>query len=55
MIYKMTYPGKESYHFPAGPSHTSPCQDPYWRAQPIRTGNTREEIEHEEKPEEAEL
>lgn len=29
---KMKYPGKEAYHFPAGPSHTSPCMDPYFRS-----------------------
>lgn len=28
----MKYPGPEAYHFPAGPSHTSPCMDPYFRS-----------------------
>ncbi|AKB81138.1 hypothetical protein MSBR3_0560 [Methanosarcina barkeri 3] len=28
----MKYPGKEAYHFPVGPSHTSPCMDPYFRS-----------------------
>lgn len=53
--YKMTYPGPEAYHFPSGPSHTSPCMSAFWRAQPIRTGKPREEFEHDEKPEEDEL
>lgn len=52
--YKMTYPGKEAYHFPSGKSHTSPCMDPYWRAKPIREGNVRDEIDRDEKPEEGE-
>jgi len=29
---KMNYPGKEAYTFPHGPSHTSPCMDPYFRS-----------------------
>lgn len=28
----MKYLGPEAYHFPAGPSHTSPCMDPYFRS-----------------------
>lgn len=28
----MKYPGKEAYHFPVGPSHTSPCMNPYFRS-----------------------
>lgn len=49
--FKMKYLGPESIHFPTGPSHTSPCMSRYWRAQPVRTGIVRDEIEHEDKPE----
>jgi hypothetical protein len=41
--YQMKYPGQEAYHFPSGPSHNSPCMDQYWRAQPIRQSEPREE------------
>jgi hypothetical protein len=45
----MKYPGPEAYHFPSGPSHNSPCMDQYWRAQPIRQSELREEeTEHED-------
>lgn len=27
------------------PKHESPCMDQYWRAQPIRQGKVREEID----------
>lgn len=43
--YKMTYPGKEAYHFPSGVSHTSPCMSSFWRSQPIRQGNIRDELD----------
>jgi hypothetical protein len=41
--YKMTYPGPEAYHFPAGTKHESPCMSEYWRSQPIRQGKKKEE------------
>jgi len=50
----MNYPGQDSYVFPAGPSHNSPCMDSYWRSQPIRSGICRDEVEHDEKPDEEE-
>ena len=47
--FQMKYPGPEAYHFPSGPSHNSPCMDQYWRAQPIRQSELREEeTEHED-------
>lgn len=49
LAYQMPYPGPEAYHFPSGPSHNSPCMDQYWRAQPIRQSEPREEeTEHED-------
>ena len=51
--FKIKHPCPEAYNFPAGPSHESPCMSPYWRSQPIRQGKIRDEIEHEEKPEES--
>ena len=52
--YKIPYPGKESYNFPSGQSHTSPCMSAFWRSQEIRQGNVREETDRDEKPEEEE-
>lgn len=52
--YKMSYPGPESYHFPTGPSHTSPCMSSFWRGQEIRQGDVREEINRDAKLEEEE-
>ena len=52
--YRINYQSKESYVFPAGPSHNSPCMDSYWRSQPIRSGICRDEVEHDEKPDEEE-
>ena len=48
MPFQETVPKKSAYHFPTGPTHESPCMDPYWRSQPIRQGISRDEIEHEE-------
>lgn len=50
----MKYPGPEAYHFPAGPSHISPCMSDHWRSIPIRQGTKRQDPEHDEKPEEEE-
>lgn len=53
--FKIQFPGPEGYHFPAGPSHNSPCMDPYWRSQPIRQGKAREEPDFDLKPDEEDL
>jgi len=50
--YKMKYPGRGAYHFPSGPSHNSPCMDQYWRAQPIRQSEPREDCYEEEEEDE---
>jgi len=50
----MNYPGPEAYHFPAGPSHISPCMSDHWHNIPIRQGSKRQDPEHDEKPEEEE-
>jgi len=50
----MKYPGKEAYHFSAGPSHLSPCMSSYWHSIPIRQGKKITDTEHDEKPEETE-
>mgnify|MGYP000967464408 CR=1 FL=1 len=52
--FQMTYPGPDAYHFPSGTSHTSPCMSSFWRAQEIRQGIKREEIDRDEKHEEEE-
>lgn len=52
--FQMKYPGKDAYHFPTGPKHESPCMSSFWRAQEIRQGIMREEIDRDEKPEEEE-
>lgn len=48
--FKMKYPEFKAYHLPAGPSHESPCMDPFWRSQPIRQGKVRDEHDFELKP-----
>jgi hypothetical protein len=52
--FKMAYPGEEAYHFPSGTPSLSPCMSSFWRAQEIRQGIMREEIDRDEKPEEEE-
>lgn len=52
--FKMKYNDPKAYHFPSGPSHNSPCMSSFWRAQEIRQGIMREEIDRDEKPEEGE-
>lgn len=47
-LYKDQYPSPNSYNFGSQIKHTSPCQDPYWRGQPIRQGGMRGDIEHDE-------
>ena len=61
--YKIPYPGKESYNFPSGQSHTSPCMSAFWRRIPIKINwvkvfelinDEAAHEEHDEKPEEEE-
>jgi len=40
-------PGKDFYHFPAGPSHPSPCMSFYWLHKPIRQGTKILNTEHD--------
>lgn len=53
--YKMTYPTPDKYNFPSTPVHESPCMSEYWRAQPIRQGKVREEIDFDYIEEDDEL
>lgn len=53
--YKSRYPGMDSYHIPVNKPHGSPCMSPFWRAQPIRKGKTREEFDFELKIDEEEV
>lgn len=51
MPYQIKYPSLQAYHIPSTHSHLSPCMSFKWRAQDVREGIVRDEIEHEDKPE----
>lgn len=49
-----SFPPKSAYNFPTTVKHESPCMSEYWRAQPIRQGIKRDEIDFDEKCDEEE-
>jgi len=51
-LYVNTFPPQSAYNMADRPKHESPCMDQYWRAQPIRQGKVREEIDYDEKDDE---
>jgi len=44
-LYVDTFPPKSAYNMTDRPKHESPCMSEYWRAQPIRPGKQREELD----------